>query len=175
MWRYFTHANTFRYVDVLNKLLSSYNDTYHRTIRTVPSKVNKENEAILWNSLHGLTIGKPSSGKFKVGDKVRISKSVRSFAKGYLPNWTEEIFVIATDLMTYPSTYKLRDATNELIEGSFYEFELQKVVKADDVYVIKKIIDTRKRGRSVKYLVKWRGYPDKFNSWIKQRDLVKDI
>ncbi len=175
MWRYFTHANTFKYIDVIDDLVYSYNNTYHRTIRQTPSSVNKVNEKALWDRLHGISLGKPSPGQFKAGDKVRISNSTQVFKKGYLPNWTEEIFTVEADLMTQPSTYRLRDSAGDSIEGSFYDWELQKIVKSDDVFVIEKILATRKKGRVNEYFVKWRGYPDKFNSWIKESDLAKPI
>ena len=72
---------------------------------------------------------------------------------------------------THPVTYGLKDATGESIKGSFYEPELQTVDKTDDVYVVEKVLKTRRRGGRVEYFVKWRGYPDKFNSWT--ADVVK--
>ena len=64
--------------------------------------------------------------KFKVGDNVRISKYKNLFAKGYVPNWLEEIFVIKKVKNTVPWTYDINDVNNEEIIGSFYEKELQK-------------------------------------------------
>jgi len=52
------------------------------------------------------------------------------------------------------------------IKGSFYEQEVQKVVGADDVYEIEKVLKTRRRGGKIEYFVKWKGYPEKFNSWV---------
>jgi hypothetical protein len=104
--------------------------------------------------------------KYDVGDRVRIVKYKHVFQKGYLPNWTEEIFEIAEKHPTYPVTYGLKDLAGEDIKGKFYEQEIQKVVKTDDVYEIEKILKTRKRGGKVEYFVKWKGYPEKFNSWV---------
>ena len=59
--------------------------------------------------------------------------------------------------------YKLKDYDGEELKGTFYEEELQKVIKPDDVYEVEKIL--KKRG-NVQYLVKWLGYPNKFNSWV---------
>ena len=53
------------------------------------------------------------------------------FEKGYLPNWTEEIFTISRVLGTIPIQYKVRDYRNEEIDGSFYGAELQKVIKPE--------------------------------------------
>ena len=62
--------------------------------------------------------------KFKVGDRVRIYKYKKDFAKGYKTNWTEEIFVISEVLKTSPVTYKIKDQNGEDILGSFYKQEL---------------------------------------------------
>ena len=64
--------------------------------------------------------------KFKVGDNVRISKYKNLFAKGYVPNWLEEIFVIKEVKNTVPCSYDIKDVDNEEVIGSFYEKELQK-------------------------------------------------
>ena len=64
--------------------------------------------------------------KFKVGDHVRISKYKNIFAKGYAPNWSEEVFVIKKVKNTVPWTYIINDLNSEENTGSFYEKELQK-------------------------------------------------
>ena len=64
--------------------------------------------------------------KFKVGDHVRISKYKNIFAKGYAPNWSEEIFVIKKVKNTVPWTYVINDLNGEEITGSLFEKELQK-------------------------------------------------
>jgi hypothetical protein len=68
--------------------------------------------------------GKKDRPVFKVGDKVRISKHKGTFRRGYLANFTSEIFVVSEVLDTYPVTYKLKDMKNEDIIGSFYKEEL---------------------------------------------------
>jgi hypothetical protein len=88
------------------------------------------------------------------------------FRKGYLPNWSQEIFEICEKYPAYPVTYGLKDFAGEPIKGKFYEQEIQKVVKTDDIYEIEKVLKTRKRGGKIQYLIKWKGYPDKFNSWV---------
>ena len=62
--------------------------------------------------------------KFKIGDHVRIYKYKNTFAKGYMPNWSEEIFVIKKIKNTVPWTYVLNDLNSEQIIGTFYEKEL---------------------------------------------------
>ena len=63
--------------------------------------------------------------KFKVGDRVRISKYKNNFAKGYKPNWSEEVFVIKKVKNTIPWTYVINDLNGEEIMETFYEKELE--------------------------------------------------
>ena len=166
MYRYFTYANTRRYQDMLDDLLHSYNNTYHRSIGMTPADVGPHNEEAVRDRIYP---PKPKSHKWKyrVGDLVRIAVQRRPFKKGYLGEWSQEIFEIATRLPTTPVTYELRDLSGEHIKGRFYEPEVQKVVKARDEYFdVDCILKTRKRGRKIQYLVSWRGYPTKVNSWV---------
>ena len=143
MWKYFTHKNTARYLDILDDLLHPYNRARHRTIGCAAIEVTKENESSIVEGMYGKEVISKSTAKFKVGDKVRISKTRRAFDKGYLPNWTEEIFTVSEVIDTKPATYKLEDYGHEKIEGSFYEKEIQRVVKTDDVFKMKKVLSTR--------------------------------
>ena len=104
--------------------------------------------------------------KFKVGDHVRISKYKNIFAKGYAPNWSEEVFVVSKIKKTVPWIYVISDLNCEEITGSFYEKELQKTSQKE--FRIQKVIM-----RKVDILhVKWKGYDNRFNSWIDKKDLV---
>jgi len=166
MYRYFTHKNTRRYIDVLDDLLYSYNNSYHRSIGMTPTEVNTSNEDIVRGRLYPL---KPKSYKWKydVGDRVRISMSRQPFRKGYLGEWSEEIFEIKTRLPTAPVTYELEDLAGEAIKGRFYEPEIQKVLKSDNEHFdVERILKTRKRNGKIQYLVSWKGYPSKFDSWV---------
>ena len=104
---------------------------------------------------------------FKVGDRVRISIYKRkTFDKGYTPNWTEEVFIVDEIQMTNPITYKIKDLNVSLLRVLFYREELQKTDQ--EVYRIEKVI----RKTKDKALVKWKGYPDEFNSWVSLKDLT---
>ena len=112
---------------------------------------------------------RPGKPAFAIGDKVRISKyKSQVFDKGYTPNWTEEIFVIDKVLPAKPVTYNIVDLMGESIKGSFYEQELQKAKQ--QTFRIEKVI--RRDNKKKMALVKWSGYPDKFNSWVSSKDLV---
>lgn len=164
LFRYLTHRHTNRWIDVLASLIESYNISFHRTIGMAPNEVTAENTQQVADRMYPAKT--TPHWKFKIGDKVRISKYKNVFEKGYLQNWTDEIFVIAIRHSTSPVTYGLKDLLGEEIKGKFYEQELQKVEKeADDVYVVEKVIKTRRRGGKLEHFVKWKGYADKFNSW----------
>jgi len=161
MWRYFTYKNSLRYIDVLQDLLKSYNDSVHGTIKMAPSRVTVHNER---QQSRRAVVSKP---KLAVGDLVRISETKRQFKKGYLPSWTRELFKVTAVHYTDPITYSICDYSDEPIKGRFYEPELQKV-KSDEVFKIEKILKTRKKGGKTEYLVRWLGYPPKFDSWVSE-------
>jgi hypothetical protein len=148
------------YVDMLPDLVYSYNHSVHRSIKTKPVDVTAENEKKVPHTLYDdHNVVKNVKLRFKIGDQVRISKMKRTFEKGYLPNFSKEIFTISKQIPCDPPVYKLRDLDGEDLKGTFYEKELQKIIKEDDVYEIEKILKKRGRGNNVHYIVKWLGYP----------------
>ena len=66
--------------------------------------------------------------RFKVGDRVRISKFKNIFAKRCAPNWSSEIFIVDKTNDTVPYTYNLKDLNDKEIIGSFYDKELQNTI-----------------------------------------------
>ena len=171
MFRYFTKNNTKRYIDILPSLVKSYNNTYHRSIKLAPSQVQKDNEEIVWQRLYGQTGKKDIKPSFSVGTRVRISKAKGLFEKGYLPNWTEELFTISEVLhRTSPVTYKVKDDAGEVLRGTFYRSELQRVGEKE-VYRIANILKTRTVKGKKQYLIQWSGYPRSFDSWVSADDV----
>lgn len=167
IWRHFTEKNTLNWTSVLDKILKEYNERKHRTIGMRPIDVSASNEDLVRERLatSKTSIKKP---KFEVGNYVRVSRVKNIFEKGYVGNWSEEIFQIKKIKNTVPTTYLLEDLQGEEIKGSFYEKELQKT-KLKDYFRIDKVI--RKKGNQI--LVAWKGYPEKFNSWIDVDSTVK--
>ena len=104
--------------------------------------------------------------KFKLGDRVRISKYKNILAKVYMPNWSEEVFVVSKNKATVPWTYVINDLNGEKIIGKFYEKELQKTNQQE--FSIEKVI----KRKGDKLYVKWKGYDNSYNSWINKKDLV---
>jgi len=145
MWRLFTEKGVRKWIDILNKLILNYNNTHHRSIKMTPTEASKiKNESTVYSNLYRNELNELSSThKYQVGDKVRISKYKQTFAKGYLPNWTTELFIVNKVLNTQPITYKIKDLNGEEITGIFYEPELVKFDKPDDNYQVEKILKTR--------------------------------
>ena len=165
--RYLSYKHTNKYIDVLQKIIDSYNNTYHKTIKMTPNSVNESNENELWKKLYLPTLTKkPLSAKLAVGDKVRISRLRETFPRGYYEGWTNEFFIIDKIIKSIPIRYVLKDYLDEPITGSFYEPELTKINKDEDsLFKVEKILRRRGRGRNREVLVKWLGWGDKFNSW----------
>ena len=122
----------------------------------------------MWYRLYGDSPSDYKRPELSVGDSVRISKARRTFKKGYLPQWTEEIFSISKSQSTQPPTFLLKDYNGEQLKGSFYAEELQKVDKSDNIYRIEEVLKEDKN----RLFVKWLGYPDSFNMWISKKDLI---
>ena len=108
------------YIDKLDNIVNEYNNTYHRTIKMKPIDV-KDNTYINIDKEV-----KDKDPKFQVCDHARISKCKNIFAKGYTPNWSEEIFVIKKNKKTVPWTYAINDLNGEEIIGTFYEKRITK-------------------------------------------------
>ena len=127
MFKYFTANDTTKYINVLETLVSQYNNTVHSSTLMTPIEASKKkNETKVYNNLYPEKKEKKNKPKFKLGDRVRITKKKRFFEKGFTPNWTKEIFVISEVYYTNPITYKIKDLDNEEIIGTFYKQELQK-------------------------------------------------
>ena len=124
------------YIDKLVDIVVEFNNTYHRTIKMKPVDVKSG------NYIECNVNSSDKDPKFQVGDHVRISKYKNIFAKGYVPNWSEEIFVIKKVKNTVPWTYVINDLNGEKIIGTFYEKELQKT--SQEEFRIKKVI--KKKG-----------------------------
>ena len=106
---YFTAANTLRFDDVLPELVQGYNATRYRSIGMAPQDVTWDNEEAVWKRLYGQRLKGQKKPKFKVGDRVRLNKIHRTFEKGYLPGWTEEVFVVHRVVPGPVPTYKIHE------------------------------------------------------------------
>ena len=148
------------YVDKLDYIVKEYNNKYHTSIKMKPLDVKDNTYIDFKKEIDN------KDPKFKVGDHVRISKYKNIFAKGYMPNWSEGVFVIKKVKNTVPWTYVVNDLNDEKIIGTFYEKELQSTNQQK--FRIEKVI--KRKGN--KLHVKWKGYDNSFNTWIDKKDLV---
>ena len=167
MYKKFTENNNTIFYNILDELVNNYNNKYHSTIKMSPIEGSKKvNENKIKNIYNFEKTKKP--GKFKIGDRVRISLEKNIFEKGYETNWTQEIFVIYDIKYSNVPYYYLKDLNNVKLDGTFYQEELQKT-KQDNLYTIEKILKTNKD----KIYVKWSGYDNSFNSWINKNNVTK--
>ena len=148
------------HIDKLDDIVKEYNNTYHTSIKMNPVNV-KDNTYIGFEKEVN-----DKNFKFKVGDHVRTSKQKNIFAKGYMPNWSEEVFIVSKIKNTVSWTYVIIDLNGKKLIGTFYEKELQKTDQKE--FRIEKVL--MKKGD--KLYVKWKGYDNSFNSWIDKKDIV---
>jgi len=168
---------TKKWIDQLDNVTYAYNHTIHRSIKQTPASVTKKDEVKLWKMLY--TSKKPalpikSSYKLNVGDLVRISNLRRAFERYYSEHWTNEIFIVTKRQMKqYMPVYRLIDYAKLPVEGTFYEEELQKVYADENtVYKVEEVLDNEIQDGVRKYLVKWVGWPKKFNTWIPKENFT---
>ena len=174
----FKHMTAFSkniYFDALDDIANKYNNTVHKTIKMKPIDIaddfyvesnknafNKDSMKLHSAKLHS----DKNNPKFKVGHHVRISKYKNNFAKGYTPNWSEEVFVINKIKNAVLWTYVINDLNGEEINGVFYEKELQKTNQKE--FRIEKVL----KRKGDKLYIKWTGYDNRFNSWINKKYLL---
>ncbi|CAG2232029.1 unnamed protein product [Mytilus edulis] len=188
IYSYFMENQTSKYIDVLQKLVNSYNNTPHQSLGgATPASVTKINEDeiryiqyLVRKKAKSIEVIKRKKKKqvykFKIGDIVRISQLKRVFEKGYQENWTLEYFKVSKRFKREnQDIYKLKDTLNDDVKGSFYRYEVQKIDQSQKkLYKIETILKTRKVVGKEQVLVKWLGWPSKFNSWILKKS-IKDI
>ena len=123
IYKYMNLVSKNVYIDKLDDTVGDYNNKYHRTIKLKPVDV-KDNTYIDFKKEIN-----DKDPKFKVGDHVRISKYKNIFAKGYMPNWSEEVFIISKIKNTVPWTYVVNDLNGEEIIGRFSEKSYKRLIK----------------------------------------------
>ena len=134
-------------IDKLEDIVNEYNNTYKRKIKMKPIEVKNN------TYFDSIKEGNDKNSKFKVGDHARISKYKNILAKGYTPNWSEEVFGIKEVRNTVPWTYFINDINGKEIIGNQQGFRIEKVIK--------------RKGN--KLYVKLKGYDNWFNRWINKK------
>lgn len=181
MWRYLMSKQSLKYIDVIQDFVDIYNGTPHRSLGNIsPSEVKKGNEDNVWDYVYGLqkqrhmTKDKSQSKKstsdfkYKIGEMVRLSYIKKPFQRDYQQKWTEELFkIIKRMTVDGINLYVLTDFANDPVKGSFYEQELQQVKrKANHTWTVEKVLKRRTNKGKQESLVRWKGWPSKFDSWI---------
>ena len=142
MMKEFVKNNNTVWYNNLPKLIKFYNNRYHITIKDKPININKSNEKYMKNNIYTYNVT-TQIPKFKINDIVRISHKRRKLFNKPSDNikWSEELFEIHSINKSNAITYKITDMNNEIIQGIFYEKELQlSKMKDDSLYIIEKII-----------------------------------
>ena len=161
IYKHMTYIGKNVYFNVLDDIVDKYNISFHNSIKMKPKDVESKGFPEYVEETN------KKDPRFKIGDHVRISRYKNIFAKGYTPNWSEEVFIINKVQNTVPWTYLINDLNDEKVKGSFYEKELQETDQEE--FRIEKVI--KKKGN--KLFVKWKGYDHSFNSWINKKDIVQ--
>ena len=171
MFKLMTKTGSRSYIQHLPPLINAYNRTIHRSTGEKPIEVNEQNEEKIFERLYGFKDKREmlmnemrKTPKLEVGDLVRIRYQSNVFDRGYYPNWTDEVYEIVKTIKANPPYYILKDYQGNVIEGRFYEQEVQRVI--DPSYRVEKILKKRRRNGIEECLVKWVNFPSSHNQWI---------
>ena len=178
LYELMANYNSYAWTNLLPQAMQIYLNRKHRTIQMSPHDAEKNENQKKLKKLYSTKYEKAENDKkkpkFKVGETVRIWLKRTTFHRGYYENYTREYFKIDKVLNNLPVIrYKLKDILDENIEGTFFEDELVAYTPTNDVYNIEKIIQSRGKGKNKQHLVKWEGWPSKFNSWVPDSELKK--
>jgi hypothetical protein len=187
IYRHFTLRNTYDWISVIDSIVDNYNNTVHSSIKTKPALVTDHSVSRVFDNLYGdkSRLGELVHNeqeqprfKFKVGDFVRINVETAEVGyKGYLPHFSVEIFIVDRVIPRNPPVYLLKDQLGESVSGIFYAPELVRVTKYDpatEEFRVERVVARRTRNRKRELLVKFYGYPDKFNQWLPEEDVTVD-
>ena len=125
-YKYFTHKNMYRYVDLLSDFVSGYKATVHGSTGMAPANVTDSDILTLWKRMRKRRCKvRVKMARYSAGQHVRISKEKAKFAKSAKQNFSTEIFRIIKVIHRTPRpVYELEDLNRKVIDGQFYEEEL---------------------------------------------------
>jgi len=180
IFRFMVAQNSEKYIDALPALVESYNNTWHSGIKARPADVDSSNESQLWWQMYWgdepydpKKHDKKVRFKYKQGDIVRMTVLRSALQREYTSTWTMELFKISDRVERQGQPiYKLVDWVNDPVQGTFYEYELQRISEPDPFFKVEKILKYKGKGNAKQGLVQWKGWPKKFNSWEPISELV---
>lgn len=176
IYQHMTEHKTDRYLDALQRLVDSYNNSTHTSTGHTPLEgedpLNHLTVLDMLNEHYSDIVHKKKTPKFKVGDTVRVAKLKSKFHRSYREQQNEELFEITrvNKAMPIPLFYLKSLEKLDDIKGGFYANELTLV--NFDVFDVEEVLKRRTRRGVRQALVKWKGYHNNFNSWIPETDLI---
>jgi hypothetical protein len=176
MFRGMAGLNKHRWIEILPRILAYYNTRKHSSLGMSPTEASrKSNEARLWTFQYGAQrFDRRVPPKFQLGDLVRISRKKGVFERGFDQNWTREVFVVNGVGEDDPPVHFLKDMIGEPIVGAYYESELQKATFSwEDEFLVEKVVAHRTVKGVKESLVRWLGWPPKFDRWMRDSELRK--
>ena len=184
LYRYMFYKNSYRWVDALSDFTRLYNEREHSALRMSPEEARSTEPYVVWRNQHmkpPKRRTKPTRPKttspfsFILGDSVKIATEKTRFTREWQEKFGNETFkIVSRKVVDGVPMYLLEDGTGDKIKGFFYEPEITKViVPKDKVYKIEKIVKTRTRRGKKEHLVKFQGFPNKYNEWIAAENVEK--
>ena len=173
IYTYLGDSESSRYIDQLDRLVLTYNDRPHRSLKYMsPNAAERPKNALQVRAIareryDKIAAARKKNTKYKIGQTVRIKKRRDRFTRGYHETANREYFKIDEVKTNQPITmYILKSYdTGELIQGGFYSNEIQ-LVGEDHAFKIEKVLKTRKYQGRTRHFVKWRDFGESHNSWI---------
>ena len=148
-------------IDKSDDVVNKYNNSSYSTIKLKPIGVKSSSYIKFCKKIN------EQDSRLKISDTVRISKYIKTFLqKSYVPNWSEESFVIKNVKKTVLCTHVASDLKDEEVVRTLYVKELQKTKQKE--FSFEKVI--RRKGE--KLYVEWKGYDSSFNSWVDKKYIV---
>ena len=201
LYKFFTHKASFRWNDILDKVVYSYNNTQHSAIKMTPQSVNISTARQAWVNQFLLPVAKkvdlsrrgPKVSKnslkpkkslktkfrYKVGATVRVSLQKHAFTRDFDQRWSGEYYIItkrfARDGLPI---YKLTDLKEREVKGTFYQAQLSEIsLSANTKHRVETILAKRTRKGRKQALVKWLFWPEEYNSWIDSKEVgaIRDL
>ena len=150
LFKIFTYFRTKKWVNYLQPVLDSYNNSIHKSTKMAPNEVDKNDESIVFQNMYGAKNLKELfsqqfiKSKLNVGDNVRVKYDISSLDKSYYPMWSDVIYKIKQIIYKPFKPQYVIELDGEVIKRRFYPEELQKIfVDENTLYRIEKIISYR--------------------------------